>query len=130
MNSGSKLLIQVPNDFNLVQLAVVDQLHIDEWWFCPPKHISYFSPNGLKNFAEEIGFKFRDILTTFPVDMFLLCGLNYRDDPALGRIAHQMRLLFEQNFVATHGIGRLIDVYKNFCRAGIGREVIILLECP
>lgn len=128
MNKGNKLLLQVPNDFNPIQKSAVKELGLDEWWFAPPRHISYFSPTGLKKLCEDVGFNCLDLITTFPIDMFLLCGLNYRKDPNLGREAHIMRTLFEKNYVNTHGIEGLINLYRNFALNNIGRELIILLE--
>ena len=127
MKSGSKLLLQVPNDFNPIQIAAVDQLDVDEWWFCPPRHISYYNPKSLSKICTSIGFRVIDIITTFPIDLFLLSGINYRKEPALGRKAHEMRLDFETKYVATHGIDRLIELYRHFAASGIGREIIILL---
>ena len=60
--------------------------------------------------------------------MFLLCGLNYREDPSLGREAHKMRTLFEKNYISTHGLDKLLDIYRNFAQANIGREIIIILS--
>ena len=127
MNLGDKLLLQVPNDFNPIQKSAVKELKLDEWWFCPPRHISYFSPSGLRSLCEEIGFKCDEMITTFPIDMFLLCGLNYREDPTVGRQVHTMRTLFEQNYINTHGLDGLVDLYKNFSNSNIGREIIIVL---
>lgn len=128
MNYGNKLLLQVPNDFNPIQKSAVKELKLDEWWFCPPRHISYFSPLGLKNLCESLGFKCIEMITTFPIDMFLLCGLNYREEPNLGRKAHVMRTLFEKNYINTHGLEGLLDLYRNFANANIGREIIIVLS--
>lgn len=130
MNSGSKMLIQVPNDFNPIQKASVDQLDLDEWWFCPPRHITYFNPSSLSLLCKNIGFSVSDLITTFPIDLFLLSGLNYRKDNTLGRKAHEMRLTFEINYTATHGLTGLIALYRNFAASSIGREIIISLVKP
>jgi len=128
MTVGSRLLIQVPNDFNRIQKAVVDEMCQDEWWFCPPRHISYFSPEGISELTTSIGFKVIDLITTFPIDMLLLSGINYRAQPELGRQAHSMRLNFEVRYIKSNGLTALIDLYRNFAAAGIGREIIILVE--
>lgn len=128
MSKEDKLLIQVPNDFNPIQQSAAKELNLDEWWFCPPRHISYFSPQGLRKLCQDIGFNCLNLLTTFPIDMFLLCGLNYRKEPNLGRDAHKMRTLFEKNYVNTHGLNGLINLYRNFAMNNIGREIVILLK--
>tara|TARA_B100001939_G_scaffold159287_1_gene137613 strand:+ start:109 stop:996 length:888 start_codon:yes stop_codon:yes gene_type:complete len=130
MPKASKLLLQVPNDFNPIQQSCVDQMNLDEWWFCPPRHISYFTPSSLASLCNHIGFNIDDLITTFPIDLFLLSGINYRNDPSQGRVAHNMRLTFEKNYSASHGLSGLLSLYRHFAHAGIGREIVIVLSKP
>lgn len=130
LNPSSKLLIQVPNDFNPIQNAAVKQLGLDEWWFCPPRHVSYFTPASLSACVKSAGLIVSDMITTFPIDMFLICGFNYRDSPKLGREAHNMRTLFEANYSKANGLDGLINLYRNFSNAGIGREIVAIVESP
>jgi SAM-dependent methyltransferase len=126
----TKLLLQVPNDFNPIQAAAVSQLSLDQWWFCPPRHVSYFTPKSLRSCVESVGFEVVDLITTFPIDMFLISGMNYRIEPALGRSAHQMRTEFEANFVKANGLGSLIHLYRSFATGGIGREIVAVVQLP
>lgn len=128
--SGSRLLVQVPNDFNPIQETAVKQLDLDQWWFCPPRHISYFTPSSLKQVIMESGLIVEDLITTFPIDMFLIAGINYRKNPSDGRKAHSMRTLFEDNYAKTHGIEGLIALYRHFAEAGIGREIVAIIKAP
>jgi len=128
--SGTVVLVQVPNDFNIIQLAANTSLSTGDWWFCPPRHISYFSPIGLSKLFVDAGFQQNHIINTFPIDMLLLCGLNYRADPKIGREAHLMRCQFELNFINAHGLQGLIELYRGFCACGIGREIIGVFVKP
>jgi len=128
VSQGAQFLIQVPNDFNPIQIASSKKFDLEEWWFCPPRHISYFQPDGIVELLTSIGFKVMDLIATFPIDLFLLSGINYRNEPALGRQAHEMRLNFEFNYVQTHGIKGLINLYRHFAQAGIGRELVIVVS--
>jgi SAM-dependent methyltransferase len=128
LRADAKLLIQVPNDFNPIQIAAVSQLGLDQWWFCPPRHVSYFSPTSLSSCIKSAGLVVKDLVTTFPIDMFLIAGLNYRNDPMLGRKAHEMRLLFETNYCNANGLDSLIHLYRTFATAGIGREIIAVVQ--
>jgi SAM-dependent methyltransferase len=130
LTPNTKLLIQVPNDFNPIQNAAVSQLGLDQWWFCPPRHVSYFTPTSLISCVETSGLIVSDLITTFPIDMFLIAGLNYRTDPALGRQAHNMRLAFETNYSSANGLEALIQLYRSFAAAGIGREIIAIVQVP
>lgn len=125
---NAQLLIQVPNDFNPIQNAAVSELSLDQWWFCPPRHVSFFTPSSLKSCVESVGLKVVDLVTTFPIDMFLISGLNYRAEPSLGRKAHQMRTQFESNYVKANGLDALIHLYRTFAIGGIGREIVAVVQ--
>ena len=92
--------------------------------------ISYFSPIGLYKLFLDAGFQQNHIVNTFPIDMLLLCGLNYRADPKIGREAHLMRCQFESNFINAHGLQGLIELYQVICACGIGREIIGVFAKP
>ena len=128
LNEGGSLILQVPNDFNVIQEIAVKKNSIKKWWFAPPIHISYFSPNSLKKLLKQCGFNRIKIYCTFPIDMFLLMNRDYISNPELGRQAHLDRFNFEQAFVKTNKIKELKKIYQSFARAGIGREIICLAK--
>ena len=104
LNKEGSLILQVPNDFNIIQEIAVKKKSIKKWWFAPPIHVSYFSPNSLKKLLKQCGFNRIKIYCTFPIDMFLLMNRDYISHPELGRQAHLDRFNFEQAFVKTNKI--------------------------
>ena len=124
IHKNGSLILQVPNDFNVIQKIAVEKNSCKEWWFAPPQHISYFSPQSLENLLSECGFKEITTFCSFPIDMFLLMGKDYINDPSLGREAHLSRHEFEQSFKKYGKMNELKNIYKSFSKAGIGREII------
>lgn len=125
---GGVLLIQVPNDFNIIQKIAVEKNKNDNWWFCPPQHLSYFSPNSLENLLIDCGFSKIKCYCSFPIDMFLLMGKDYITKPELGREAHLSRLAFEKSFLKFGRLQELKRIYRSFARAEIGREIICIAK--
>ena len=126
LNTEGSLILQVPNDFNIIQKIATKKNSSKNWWFCPPIHISYFSPSSLKRLLEDCGFKRIETFCTFPLDMFLLMKRDYIGDPKLGRQAHLDRLEFEKSFSETNNTDKLKEIYRAFSKAEIGREIICL----
>ena len=81
IHKNGSLILQVPNDFNVIQKIAVEKNSCKEWWFAPPQHISYYSPQSLENLLSECGFKAITTFCSFPIDMFLLMGKDYINDP-------------------------------------------------
>jgi len=118
LNSGGRLLITVPNEFNRLQKIV------KYYEFIHKVHINYFTPNGLRNLLHRCGFRVVHESATFPMELFLLIGLNYRKSDSLGHWCHNTRLKTEKIWgVKTFDLYKLL--YKVF---GIGRELIFVAE--
>jgi len=126
LNDDGLLLIQVPNDFNIIQKIAVKKNKCHDWWFTPPQHLSYFSPSSLENLLKACGFSEMISYCSFPIDMFLLMGTDYIKDPKLGRDAHLKRLSFEKSFLEFDGVDELKKIYHSFAKAEIGREIICI----
>ena len=124
LNKGGSLILQVPNDFNVIQKIAVEKNSCDQWWFSPPIHISYFSPSSLKRLLKVCGFTKIETFCSFPIDMFLLMNKDYINNPDLGRQAHLDRLEFEKSFLNFNKTDELKNIYKSFSQAEIGREII------
>ena len=120
------LVLQVPNDFNIIQEIAVKKNSCKKWWFAPPQHISYFSPTSLKTILKASGYTKVETFCSFPIDMFLLMNRDYINNPDLGRQAHLDRLEFEKSFVNSGNKDKLKDIYKSFSSAEIGREIICI----
>ena len=57
LNTEGSLILQVPNDFNIIQKIATKKNSSKNWWFCPPIHISYFSPSSLKKTIGRLRFQ-------------------------------------------------------------------------
>jgi SAM-dependent methyltransferase len=125
LRPGGAVVVQSPNDFNPLQLAARKLLDKDPWWVVHPVHINYFNFDSLERTLRRCGFQpyLRD--ATFPMEWFLLQGIDYigRDD--IGRKCHGQRMALEQNLEAT-GLTHLRRGFSRWLASqGIGREVVI-----
>lgn len=121
---GGVLCIDHGLDFNPFQLTAVESRGVPRWWI-RPEHISYFDMDELSRFLEREGFRVLRTLSDFPIDAFLLMGIDYVSEPELGQLAHQYRVRFEQALVLT---GR-DELRRRLCQAlasvGVARSVYV-----
>lgn len=118
------LTISVPNDFNIMQETVKDITGKNKWWVAPHHHLNYFNFSSLENLLEREGFTIADRSTNFPMEMFILMGDNYTDNPDLGKECHAKRKrldieLFKKNEAT------LRELYRSFAQNNIGRCAIV-----
>lgn len=110
------------NDFSLYQGAAVRSLNIYPWWIIPPEHLNYFTVRSLCSVHERIGFTTKDLRTSFPIDQFLLMGVNYVARPELGSVAHKNRTQYEDALV-NNGLSALLgQIQISNAKLGIGRQ--------
>jgi len=116
--SGGRLLITVPNDYNPLQNRL-------GWTgFISDVHINYFNPVGLRNLLTACGFRVIHESATFPMEIFILLGFDYRGNDSLGRNCHNFRLKLEKLM----GV-RIFNWYqKLYQKWGIGRELVFVAE--
>lgn len=95
LKQGGVLYVQVPNDFNKLQNLASKKIKEQKWWITAPAHISYFDFQSLEKLLKFYGFDILLKTTDFPMELFLLMGYNYIDNPALGKECHQKRVNFE-----------------------------------
>lgn len=116
---GGKIMVIVPNEFNQLQ-RLARRKRGD--WFVASTHLNYFTPQTLRILLEKCGLTVEFEGATFPMEIFLALGLNYVDNPALGRKLHRARLWFEKLLGA-----KAFDLYSwLYRRWGIGREVVMV----
>lgn len=127
--SGGILIIEVPNDFSVVQKLATDTKAISKpFWIAAPDHISYFNEEGLINLCREAGWKHADSMTSWPIDFNLFNpGTNYVETPALGKACHRSRLAIE-NLIHSISPEKANDLYRAFAALGIGRELTVFLR--
>lgn len=117
------VIIDVPNEFNPLQMAAKKLHNLPEWWVKPPAHLNYFSKDSLCALVSGCGYEVCDVSGSFPLEMFLLMGKNYVEDGALGRECHEMRVAFESNLRRLGFDESLRKIYKALSEAGFGRQV-------
>lgn len=116
------LCIEVPNDFNPLQLVVSSKIN-DNWWI-DKDHINYFTPETLKKLLERTGFEVIHTYVTFPLEFFILMGDDYITSPELGKVSHLRRVEFEKN-LEFYNKKLQKELYNKFLELDIGRSIIM-----
>lgn len=114
-----KLLIIVPNEFNPLQLELMEK-----YGYSPVKlpHLSYFQPESLTMVCQQAGWKVEQQSATFPMELWCRLGFNYVDNPSLGEQCHLLRLKFEKSFGVL-----AFQLYQHwYDNYGWGRELVFL----
>jgi SAM-dependent methyltransferase len=123
-----RILIRVPNDFNILQLAANEIHNLNSWWVAPPRHINYFSVESLSHVLDLAGYNVLSVTSTFPLEMFLLMGEVYVGDQVVGKTCHRKRVQFEQSLEAVGQTEFRRRLYSQLANLGIGREIIVLAQ--
>lgn len=83
LKPGGRLVIEVPNDFSPIQMQLWEKLDGVPWWVSSPDHQNYWDDNSLERVLGRCGFSVIDrMATTYPVELFLAHGADYRKDKA------------------------------------------------
>ena len=124
LNPGGILTIESPNDFNPLQMAIVEKQNLPMWWITP-LHINYFDFNSLEFVAKKAGLEPVARNAQFPMEMFLHFGEQYVGNSDVGRAVHLKRVEFEKNMHAANQGQLLHQIYENMAETCIGRTAII-----
>ena len=119
------LIVEVPNEFNPLQLIAQKSLKKDEWWVVPKEHLNYFNFKSLSKLLKRNGFEITLKQATFPLEIFLLMGFDYINNSKVGLKKHQERMKFEQNMNSQNAQELKQKIYQKFAEIGIGRRAII-----
>jgi len=122
---GGIFYCEVPNDFNALQEVAVNVHNLRPWWVALPDHLNYFSIKSLSGFIASQGFEVILETTDFPVEIFLLWGDIYIDNPKKGSWMHAKRCRFEEAMRKAGKDKLLRDLYEAIAKVGIGREAIV-----
>lgn len=124
LRPGGLLCVSVPNDFSPIQKAVVDTFEKPAWWVVPDHHLNYFDFDSLERLLANAGLNIVEKTTNFPMELFLLMGQDYTQDPSLGRQMHQWRKNLDINLAkADQTLPRTL--YSALAKAGFGRLAIV-----
>jgi len=122
---GGLVCVSVPNDFNGFQACLTEQKGFEQWWVVPDHHINYFTFDSLEALLQSAGLVPCHRTTNFPMEMFLLMGDNYREDPALGKQLHGKRKAFDIALSRHENGENLRLFYEALGAAGLGRLAIV-----
>lgn len=125
LSSGGFFYCEVPNDFNPLQEAAVVVQGLRPYWITLPDHLNYFTIATLTSFVESHCFEVLVKTTDFPLEMFLLWGDIYVDNPEVGRMIHSQRCRFEDSLRRAGQEKLLRSLYSKIAELGIGREAIV-----
>ncbi len=126
LNSDGLLSVVVPNDYNAFQQALILECGFEHWWVMPPHHINYFDFDSLAGLFDKCGFEVVFKQASFPIDMFLLMGDDYKKDRSLGAKCHEKRKRFESNLERAGMQEIKQKLYQAMADIGIGREAILI----
>lgn len=118
-------IIEVPNDFSILQLYLLSNGLVDiPYWIAIPDHISYFNKESLKNIANYCGYEIKKLTTSYPIDLNLFnSDTNYINDKTKGKNVHKARVKIE-NFIHNQSLESANLIYEAFANAGMGRDLI------
>lgn len=130
LKPGGIFFCEVPNDFNPLQEVAVTVHGFRPWWVVSPDHLNYFSIETLSSFIAGHDFGVLLQTTDFPVELFLLWGDVYIDDPQVGSMMHAKRCRFEHAMRQAGKQELLERWYAKTAELGIGREAIVCARKP
>lgn len=129
ISSNGVLVITVPNDCSITQLAAIKNGYIDtKFWVEPPEHLNYFNSESLCNLAIATKWKCFEILADFPVDWFLFHpGSNFIREKSAGKAAHIARVQLE-NLIHQQPIDDVINFWSALAKINFGRSITAFLH--
>ena len=118
LKPDGRLIVEVPNDFNALQMAIWRRGDEAPWWVSSPDHVNYFSVLSLGDTLRRCGFEPCALGTTYPVELFLLHGQNFRKDKAAKKTVVRRRAGLQRAWADTKMAG-----------VGVGRTVWMVASC-
>lgn len=126
LSPGGMVMFSIPNDFNVLQNVYLKKTQKKPWFLVLPDHLNYISLESIDGVMERAGYEIIHKTVQYPLELFLLQGDNYTNEPETGKICHLKRVEFERSFAVTDSIADLDNLYEVFAKAGIGRDMYIL----
>jgi 2-polyprenyl-3-methyl-5-hydroxy-6-metoxy-1,4-benzoquinol methylase len=122
LSPAGVVTFRVPNDFTALQeVAEATGVQRKRWWVAVPDHINYFQESSARATCAAVGLEVVDVLVDFPMEFFILMGINYIDDPAAGKQAHALRKAFELNLPKA----MRQSLYRALAAQGMGRNLLV-----
>jgi len=117
---GGILCVLVPNDFSRLQSLSQKILKKKPWWVSIPDHLNYFNFTSLNTILEKSGFNIIYTQGDFPIELFLLAGLDYTNNNDIGMWCHKQRMRFE--LFLPNRLRR--KIYETLALISIGRSCL------
>lgn len=130
LEPGGVIAVNVPNDFSPFQVAARVTAGLPEWWVAPMRHLNYFDFDSVSDLLVRLNFAPVERMTSFPMEMFLLMGEDYTNDPVQGRACHARRRRFDLALESTGMKETRRAFYRTLAEAGFGREAIVIAVKP
>ena len=129
LDTSGIICVEVPNDFNPLQEAIIKNLNIPPYWL-DYSHINYFNINTLEKLLSDTGFEIILKEVSFPVELFILFGENYLNNNKIGKMIHNKRCDFEESLenVGLNHIKR--KLYQTLADIDIGRSIMMFARKP
>jgi len=128
MAPGGLIRVCVPNDFSEGQMAYKEYYNKDYHWVVSPDHVNYFSFTSLSQLLGKAGFDEVHRTTNFPLEFFLLGGMDYYNDEVakkgIGPFVHQ----FQQAFVRTGRGAKLNQLFQALAQLELGRSILMIAK--
>lgn len=123
------LIIEVPNDFSVVQNELIEKGFVSrQYWLAFPDHLSYFNREGLASLVAEAGWKVEKCFTAYPIDFNLFNSkTNYIENRESGKSCHHSRIAIE-NLLHSVSVNKTIKLYEAMAEMGIGRDIIMIMS--
>lgn len=128
LKPGGLFVAETPNEFNVYQNLLVNEKGYEPWFVAYPDHLNYFTIPSLQRLLTGNGFEAVKAMTSFPMEQFVLMGMDYLKDPSWGPKAHQARMNFETSLLETQSDQMLETLYTSWADAGIGRTQLQLFR--
>jgi len=125
LKKGGIVFYSVANDYNKFQKIYVEEKDVVPWWVVPPEHMNYFSIDSAESISVRNNFKLISTKTTFPIDIFLMMGMNYINIPNLGKDCHKLIMDMEKRIKNSKYPNLFEEINNAFRKIGIGRQIEI-----
>jgi len=118
--SGGVLLAVVPNDFSPMQFKANAKVGKPFYWI-DKTHLSYLTPESFANLLGRAGFRIVERSTLYPVEKFLMDGLDYTVNTELGAYLYGGIIDVDLKLTRVERTKR----YRDHVRRNEGREIVI-----
>lgn len=120
---GGVLCVVVPNEQITMWEDELKLLHLFRYphAFQPPQHVNYFTFETIEKLITDAGFEIYERSAMYPMETFLMMGLDYTKSEGIGRLCHHQRMLFDMGMESK----QRRRFYKELAAQGLGREAVI-----